>query len=179
MLLVEAEIERQLWQRHGSVAIGFSLGYGEKFGRTIAEGVTTSEATSLRVIPMRALAVYRWDYASIRWGVPLVPYVKAGFQLVHWWTSKGTGTEIADGIPGKGFSFGLVGTAGIAFQLDILDRRLARDFDTGMGVNHTYLFGEYNIAEVNNFGAKQDDGVTAAALDLSARYFMFGLGFEF
>jgi hypothetical protein len=186
MLLVELEIERQLWQKYGSAALGASIGYAEKYGRAITDaGNATSEPTALRVLPMRLLATYRFDYAAIKWGVPLVPYVKGGFQLVHWWATKGAQTEIAsNGATGAGWSYGLVATGGLAFQLDVLDRRLARDFDTGMGVNHTYLFAEFNYAEVDNFGQKTRDASgtpTAynAALDLSARYFMFGLAFEY
>ncbi|MBL8956299.1 MAG: hypothetical protein JNK82_36335 [Myxococcaceae bacterium] len=179
MLLVEGAVERQLFQKHGSAALGASFGYAEKYGRAVAEdGSQTSEPTALRVLPMRIFATYRWDYAAIKWGVPLVPYVKAGFQLVHWWATKGAQTEVAGGGAGAGWSYGIVGTGGLAFQLDVLDRRLARDFDTGMGVNHTYLFAEFNIAEVNNFGARTSTG-GPGALDLSARYFMFGLAFEY
>lgn len=186
MLLVELEIERQVFQKFGSVSVGASLGYAEKYGRALTDsGAMTSEPTALRVLPMRLLAAYRFDYAAIKWGVPLVPYVKGGFQLVHWWATKGAQTEVASNqSTGAGWSYGLVATGGLAFMLDVLDRRLARDFDTGMGVNHTYLFAEFNYAEVDNFGQKTRlaDGTattTNAALDLSARYFMFGLAFEY
>jgi hypothetical protein len=47
-----------------------------------------------------------------------------------------------------------------------------------VGVNHSYLFAEFNIAEVNDFGRKTPSGVPNA-LDLSARFAMFGLAFEF
>ncbi len=186
MLLAEIEVERQLFQKFGSAALGASLGYAEKYGRAISDtGSETSEPTALRVLPMRAHVAYRFDYAAIRWGIPLVPYVKGGFQLVHWWATKGAQTEVAaNQSTGAGWSYGLVATGGLAFMLDVLDRRLARDFDTGMGVNHTYLFAEFNYAEVNNFGQKTRlaDGTPTninAALDLSARYFMFGLAFEY
>lgn len=179
MLLVEAEVERQLFQAFGSAAIGLSVGYAEKYGHALVGTEVTGEATSLRVVPMKALAIYRFDWLAIRFGIPLVPYVKGGFEAVYWWTSKGNGTELADGVAGQGISYGLVGMAGLAFLLDPLDPRLARDFDSGMGVNHTYLFAEYNFAEVNSFGRKQADGVTAAGLDLSSRFAMFGIAFEY
>lgn len=179
MLLAELEVERQLFQAFGSAAVGLSIGYAEKFSHAIATntGETTGEAIALRVLPMKALAVYRFDWAALRYHVPLVPYVKLGFELVYWWAAKGKGTEVAEGIAGNGLSYGVVGALGLAFLLDILDPRLARDFDTGMGVNHTYLFGEYNIAEVNNFGQKVGD--VPATLDVSARFFMFGIAFEY
>lgn len=179
MLLVELEVERQLFQAFGSAAIGFSFGYAEKYGHAVdGSGAETSEATSLRVLPMKLLGIYRFDWAAIRYGIPLVPYAKLGLQLVHWWTTSASGTEIADGVSGGGWSYGVAGALGLAFQLDFLDPRLARDFDNGMGVNHTYLFAEYNIAEINQFGRKYATGVQVG-LDLSARYFMFGLAFEY
>lgn len=180
MLLVELEVERQLFQKFGSAAIGFSAGYAEKYGHAIdSTGAETSEATSLRILPMKLLGVYRWDWAALKYGVPLVPYVKLGFQVVHWWTTSASGTEVANSLSGAGWSYGVLGAGGLAFLLDILDPRLARDFDSGMGVNHTYLFGEFNIAEVNNFGMKAAGTQELATLDLSARYFMFGLAFEY
>ncbi len=185
MLLVELEVERQLFQAFGSAAIGFSFGYAEKYGHAVdGTNMTTSEATSLRILPMKVLGVYRWDWAAQKYNVPLVPYVKLGFQVVHWWTTSASGTEIARNLSGAGWSMGILGAGGLAFLLDVLDQRLARDFDNGIGVNHTYLFAEYNIAEVNNFGIKQRDDMgmptdRLTTLDLSARYFMFGLAFEY
>jgi hypothetical protein len=180
MLLVELEIERELFQAFGSASIGLTLGYGEKYGHSTTQTNDVGEATGLRVLPMKAIAAYRFDWLAIRYGIPLVPYVKLGFELAHWWVMKGGGTEVAtDGTTGAGWTYGVVGAGGLAFQLDILDQRLARDFDNGLGVNHTYIFGEFNIAEVNNFGQKTDDGTTARALDLSSRFFMFGIAFEY
>jgi hypothetical protein len=180
MLLAEMEVERQLFQKFGTAAVGISIGYAEKFGKALDEhGAVTDEATALRVAPLKFLATYRFDYLAQKWNVPLVPYAKVGFALTYWWSAKGSGTEFADGVPGQGWSYGIAGIFGLAFMLDFLDPRLAKDFDTGMGVNHTYFFGEWNITEINDFGHKQADGKTLSALDLSSRYAMFGLAFEF
>jgi hypothetical protein len=181
MLLGQAEVERQLWQRLGTIAIGLSVGYTEKYGHATADatGMMTSEAVSLKFVPMQALIVYRFDYLMTKYNIPLVPFVKVGFELAHWWTSKGTMTpEVADGVNGLGWSYGITSAIGICFLLDILDPRLARDFDTGVGINHSYIFASYNFNEVNDFGRVTADG-TKAALDLSARYPMFGLAFEY
>lgn len=173
MLLGEVEIERQFFQKFGSLAAGFSIGYTEKYGhaRDTVTGEYSSEATSLQLVPMKLLAVYRWDYAAITWSVPLVPYVKGGFVLAPWWSAKGGAVETTSGFYGAGVKFGLAATFGLALQLDFLDPRLARDFDTSAGVNHSYIFAEYSIQEVNNF--------QTTGLDLSSRHWMFGLAFEF
>jgi hypothetical protein len=60
----------------------------------------------------------------------------------------------------------------LSLLLDFLDMRLARDFDTGVGVNHTYLFAEYTLQEVNKFETK-------GTLDLSSQHWMFGISLEF
>ena len=73
---------------------------------------------------------------------------------------------------GQGVKFGIAGVLGLALQLDFIDQRLARDFDSSVGVNHTYLFAEGTLQEMNLFGGSK-------ALDLSSAHFMFGLGFEF
>lgn len=182
MLLVELEVERELFQAFGTASLGASLGYAEKYGHASTTDGSTGEATGLRILPMKAIASYRWDWLAHKHGIPLVPYLKFGFQVVHWWVMKGNQTESVGTAAGAGWSYGLVGAGGLSFMLDPLDPRLARDFDTGMGVNHTYLFAEFNIAEVNNFGAKKlnSAGVAQpATLDLSSRYAMFGIAFEY
>jgi hypothetical protein len=180
MLLVELEIERELFQAFGTASVGLTVGYAEKYGHALVEQTGQSgEATGLRIVPMKAIASYRFDWLANKYGIPLVPYLKLGLQLTYWWATKGGTTEVADGVPGNGWSYGIVAAGGLAFLLDVLDRRLARDFDNGVGVNHTYLFAEYNIAEVNDFGRKLADGTTAAALDLSSRFAMFGIAFEY
>ena len=56
-------------------------------------------------------------------------------------------------------------------MLDVLEPRLARDFDSDVGVNHSYLFAEYTHAEVNNFGG--------GGFNLSTRHWMFGLALDY
>lgn len=119
---------------------------------------------------MKALLVYRWDYAAVKWSIPLVPYLKGGAVFAPWWVTKGGEIEVVDGLRAQGFNVGIVFTGGLALQLDFLDRRLARDFDTSAGVNHTYLFAEWSLQELN---------LTGRQLDLSSRHWMFGLAFEF
>jgi hypothetical protein len=61
----------------------------------------------------------------------------------------------------------------VSLELDFLDPRLARDFDSSIGVNHTYLFAEGTVQGMALFNTKPRD------LDFSSEHFMFGLGFEF
>ena len=174
MLLGEIEFDYQFFQKFGSLAGGISVGYSEKFGLSI-DAVTkerVDQSTGLRIVPIKAMLVYRWDWAKENFHVPLVPYVKGAFVAMPWWVVNGGSLEVFGVSRGEGVKFGLSGMLGLSLELDFLDQRLARDFDSSVGVNHTYLFAEGTIQEMNLFG-------TARGLDLSSKHFMFGLGFEF
>jgi hypothetical protein len=174
MLFGEVELDRELFQAFGTFSVGASIGYGEKFGKAI-DAMTmqvSTESTGIKLVPLKALAVYRWDWAAIKHNIPLVPYLKGGFEMAIWWAVKGNEVNVSDNLPaGPGVRWGVVGVVGLALQIDFLDPRLARDFDTSAGVNHTYLFAEWAVEEVTSFGKP--------GLDLSSRHAMFGLSFEF
>ncbi|SEM90735.1 hypothetical protein SAMN05444354_125106 [Stigmatella aurantiaca] len=172
MLLVELEIQRYFYQGIGSAGVSVSAGYAEKYGKAVnLEGVESPETTSLKVAPLRLGAVYKFDYAAFRWHIPLVPYGKAALIYMPWWVSKGDKTQEVNGRKGRGGRWGYGFTGGVAFLMDVLEPRLARDFDSDLGINHTYLFAEYTYAEVNNFGS--------SGLVLSSRHWMFGLSLDY
>lgn len=177
MLLGELEIDRELWQRIGTLSAGFSIGYAEKYAAAVVVDETggtvpSAERAGFFVLPLRLMAIYRFDWPAQHLGIPLVPYAKLGLAYTPWWTSKGsTGVEYSNGQRGAGGKWGWAGIAGVQFLLDALEPRLAKDFDTDFGINHTYLFAEYVYEDVNNFGGK--------GLDLSSRRWSFGLAFEF
>ncbi|MHB8875802.1 MAG: MXAN_2562 family outer membrane beta-barrel protein [Myxococcaceae bacterium] len=172
MLLAEIEVDRQLWREIGSLGVGVSVGYAEKYGwAKLDDGTVSSERTALMVVPIKALAVYRFDYAAERWRIPLVPYAKAGLAFTPYWITKGGKLEFVNGRRGAGTNWGLAGVLGLSFLLDVLEPRLARDFDSDLGVNHSYLFAEFVIQDVRSFGAR--------TFDLSSRHWMFGLTLEY
>lgn len=173
MLLGELELDYQFFQSMGSLAVGLSGGYAEKFGMAVdaTTGTPTSQATGLKLVPLKALLIYRFDWFSLKHDIPLVPYAKAGFVVMPWWVLNGSDVEVSDGLRGSGVSYGLAGVLGLALTLDFLDPRLSRDFDTSVGVNHSYLFAEFTLQEMGLF--------QAGSMDLSSRHWNFGLGFEF
>jgi hypothetical protein len=172
MLLFEVELQRYYYQGIGSAGVGFSAGYAEKYADTITEtDEVAAEKTALKVVPLQLKGLYKFDYAAFRWGVPLVPYGKLGLIYTPWWINKGSDTQNLGDRKGKGGRWGYGLTLGAAFMLDVLDRRLARDFDTDMGVNHSYFFAEWTYSEVNNFGRP--------GLVLSSRHWMFGLALDY
>jgi hypothetical protein len=172
MLLFEMELQRYFFQRFGSAGVGFSAGYAEKYADSITEaGEVAEEKTALKVVPLKLNALYKFDYAAFHWHVPLVPYGKLGLIYMPWWINKGDNTQELDGRSGKGGRWGYGLTLGAAFLLDVLEPRLARDFDSDLGVNHSYFFAEWTYAEVNNFGSP--------GLVLSSRHWMFGLALDY
>lgn len=175
MLMGEIEIEYQVFQKFGSLAVGISGGYGEKYGSSIdaVSREAISQSTGLVLIPLKALLVYRFDWLKQKTQIPLVPYAKGAFVTMPWWITNGAGIEIVNGVRGEGVQFGLAAVLGLAFELDFLDQRLARDFDSSLGVNHTYLFAEGTIQAMNLFPT------VGPPLNLSSQHFMFGLGLEF
>lgn len=174
LLLGEVQFDYQFFQRFGSLSGGISVGYGEKFGKSLAAdtGATIEQSTGLRLLPLKAVLSYRFDWAKQRWAVPLVPYLKGAFVAMPWWMTNGGEIEVSAGERAEGIKYGVAGVLGLLLELDFLDQRLARDFDTGLGVNHSYLFAEYTVQDMRLFNT------SALALDFSSYHWMFGLAFE-
>lgn len=172
LLLFEAELQRFFYEGIGTAGFSLSAGYGEKYAPArLAGGGEAAEVTALKVIPLSANVFYKFDYAAFEWGIPFVPYGKLGLIYTPWWVNKGDETEMANGVSASGGKWGWGATGGIAFMLDVLEPRFARDFDSDLGVNHSYLFAEFTYADVNNFGA--------GGLNLSSRRWMFGLALDY
>ncbi len=180
LLRGDLELDYQLFQSFGVLSAAASIGYGEKVGAAVLPGTTSKTSTTalLRFLPLKALATYRFDYLNQRYSVPIVPYLKAGLVMMQWWSIKGADLESTIDFTGEGREFGYSLVGGIAICLDFLDRRMARDFDTGTGVNHSYLFAEGTFEQVNNFGVRPGAN-EAKRPDLSGRYVSFGLALEF
>lgn len=172
LLVVEVELQRFFYQGIGTAGVGLSAGYGEKYSAAkLTGGGDAAEKTALKLVPLQLNGFYKFDYAAFEWGIPLVPYAKLGLVYTPWWMTKGNDTEVVNGNKASGGKWGWAGTVGVAFLMDVLEPRFARDFDSDLGVNHTYLFAEYAHSEVNNFGGK--------GLVLSSRRWMFGLALDY
>lgn len=175
MLLGEVEVDYQFFQKVGSLGVGVSIGYAEKFGRSIdaATNERVAQSTGISLVPIKALLVYRFDWLKENYHIPLVPYAKGAVVLMPWWMVNGGALSAVGVERAEGLKAGLAAVGGLALEIDFLDPRLARDFDSSVGVNHTYLFAEATFQEMNVFA------VSPVPLDFSSRHFMFGLGFEF
>jgi hypothetical protein len=178
ILLGELEFDKQFFQSFGTLAAGFSLGYGEVYGHGVYgsgtdAGTASEDSTALRLVPLKLLAVYRFDVLAKRYDIPLVPFLKVGLVDVLWQSLDGTGavSKGLDGKKGEGGRLGYEGALGLSLLLDFFDQSLADEFDKDVGVNHSYLFGEYRIDKIDGFGSK--------GIILSDNIFSAGLALEF
>ncbi len=174
MLLFEIEGDRFLWQKVGAAGVGLSFGYAEKYAPAKVAGdpsILANESTALKVLPLRVMGLYRLDYAALHLDIPLVPYVKAGLVVTPWWVTKGGKLEFVEGSRSVGVKYGYGFTGGISLMLDYFEPRLAKDFHSDLGVDHSYIFAEFTYENVNNFGRP--------GLDLSSRHWMFGFSLDY
>jgi len=177
MLFGGGEIDFIAWHGYGAVSVGFAAGYSELYAPAILvtndanNGQPSTEKTALLIFPLRLPVAYRFDVTWSRWRIPFVPYVKLALLATPWRVTKGGTTEVVNGQTGSGLKWGYGFTVGLAFILDVLSTQMAKDMHTDTGIRHTYIFAEYNYDKLDDFGK--------VGLNLSARYFTFGLGFEF
>ncbi len=175
VLMTQVEYDYEFYNRFGVAAVGATFGYARNRGKArLSDGQPSNDPTTFHLIPLSLSAVYRFDYLAERYRVPFVPHLKAGFDYYIWWITNAEGkvARAKDGAAGQGGTFGGHVTFGMAFHMDFLAPDMAQTFDTDVGVNNTYLFAEYLMAWVNDFGSSR-------SFDLSSRTFLFGIAFEF
>lgn len=139
-------------------------------GRVFVDNESTclsNRETTVQVIPVQGLLVYRLDTLDRKFGVPLIPYLKGGVALHNFRVSDASGEE-------WGATLGMVLLAGLALNLGALEPRaqlaLRRDF----GIDRVTLFLEYSGSWINGLGGSS----SATRLDLSEQGFNGGLGIE-
>lgn len=133
----------------------------------------SAEDTTLTITPAYLVGVLRADYLARRYGVPVVPYGKAGVGGALWASSIATGVVTRDRVKGSGRSWGTHFAVGAAFLLDVIDPSTARSADTSVGVNNTYAFLEWMRNDLGDlFESKPQMRVGAST-------WVAGLAFEF
>ncbi len=177
MWFFEAELDWELFQQFGSLSLGLAGGFATVYGHGLLASDPTRktfspDGTSLNTIPVRALAVYRFDWAYQKFGIPLIPFGKVGIAETFWWATNGSGSVPSfNGGHASGGKSGYELAAGIAFALNWLDPTLARDLDRDSGINGAYLTAQYVKLTADNFGKP--------GLNLSSHFWLFGIGLEF
>jgi hypothetical protein len=131
----------------------------------------SAEDTNLTIFPMYAVVVLRADVVPRELHIPLVPYVKGGLGFAFWRASNGLGTSEANGVSGKGHTWGTHVAIGLALHLNDFDNAAAVNLDNSVGINHTYAFFELMSAQLTGLGQKE-------ALFVGANTWVVGLAFE-
>lgn len=182
----QVEFDWEILQVFGTLAVGAQVGYWKENARacyripleasgwkTCTQRDRSGDNTSLRLIPLAALLVYRMDEAARRWGIPIVPYGKIGLNYTIWTINNGDG-KVPDykGGRGQGGTAGWQAAAGIALQLDFIDPAAAREFDSDSGINHTYAF--FEVDHVDGSGLYRSN-----VLHVGDNTWFAGLMFEF
>ncbi|HEU4409539.1 MAG TPA: MXAN_2562 family outer membrane beta-barrel protein [Polyangiaceae bacterium] len=130
----------------GTFGPGFGWSRSSRSAKAFVLNSTTDrsgEDTTLVIMPMYAVGVLRADYLAREYGVPLVPYAKAGLGFALWSSSISTGVVTRDGVEGRGRSWGPHYALGAAFLLDVIDPSAAHSMDKSVGVNNTYAYIEW------------------------------------
>ncbi len=167
----------------GTFGPGVSIGYTNLSGNSTflmphtppggMETCSSGETTSLAIVPIYAVGVFRVDVLWRELRIPFVPYVKAGLGYALWRASNTLGTSNADGVSGEGHTWGSQLAAGLAFNLNLLDEYAAKNFDDQMGVNNTYAFAEYMWSNYQGLGLQSDP------LRVGDATWVVGLAWEF
>ncbi len=153
--------EWQFFHAGGPLSLGVTVGYfGDKANALIADGFAESDnvrsaadKTRFNIVPLTVLFGYRFELLADRFRVPLVPYARGGVGYGFWWEKKGGKISTNDaGKKAHGGSFGWQVNLGLMVRLDFLERGTAIDLDRLTGINHTYIFGEWQFSHLDGFG---------------------------
>jgi hypothetical protein len=165
----------------GPLGIGTQIGFlRDTADALVAEPVAgesvRSRADTVRfgMVPLALLATYRFELVADYFKVPLVPYIKAGVAYSFWWIKDGTKKVAVNqqGEKGRGGVIGWQMNPGIMLRLDFIERGSAKKLDVSTGINHTYIFGEFQLSRLRNFGVGN-------SIDLGDKTFFGGLAIEF
>lgn len=153
--------EWQFYHLGGSFSLGTTIGIFRDTAQALQ--LEPNDAGSFRnaadqatfnVVPITVLLGYRFELLADRFKVPLVPYARGGLGYGFWWATKGGDiSTTADGQKTRGGSLGWQANLGLMLRLDFIDRSSAVDLDRNTGVNHTYLFGEWQFSHLDGFGS--------------------------
>ncbi|MBW2733023.1 MAG: hypothetical protein JRH20_11580 [Deltaproteobacteria bacterium] len=182
-LMFQTEFDFQVWRGFGSIGVGGSIGYFTKGGAPFADdsvdgapasgNITVAGETSITLVPLSLLAVYRFDVLAQRYNIPLVPYIKLGLSYTFWFMDKGDGSIASyEGDDAEGGSLGWQINLGVALLLDVFEPQSAKTLDMDLGVNHTYIFIELYHLDANGFSGE-------TALNVGDTSFLAGLAIEF
>ncbi|MCE9574094.1 MAG: hypothetical protein K8W52_13190 [Deltaproteobacteria bacterium] len=174
-IVPELEVDRIVWSGFGQVGVGGSIGFLGKTANAFVDGSIPGEPnrprspgdeTSFRLMPMAVTASYRLTYFDDRFGVPVIPYIRAGFSYYMWWIRQPSGelAQLADKNchpdnadhacaenKAIGASAGVQASIGLAIRAERIDADAAGSMAES-GIEHAGFYIEYQAAKVDGFG---------------------------
>jgi hypothetical protein len=166
------DVDRVLWDRLGQLGAGISIGYlgksAKAFQTTPIAGTTDifprapGDTNSFHLIPLALSAVYRFTYPDDEYGIPLIPYVRAGLGYYIWWVTapngdfasvcKDGGMSPCEKDTAAGASLGFVGSIGLSLRAERIDAAAARSMRES-GIEHAGFYAELSYGKVDGFGS--------------------------
>jgi hypothetical protein len=184
-LRYQLEVDWEVAHPFGTFLLGATLGFWQNYGKglvadsagnPIVPHTPSSDTALLDVMPLGAIATYRFDLLADRWPrFPLIPYVQAGLMRALWASFSGTGSVSKDNIRGgrgSGWTYGYTTALGVAVSLDAIDPPLAREAYVDTGIQRTSVFAEYGWTYLDDFSK-------SGTLILSDHAWRFGVSVEF
>jgi hypothetical protein len=156
----------------GTLGPGIGWGYTKASADSRITGTTerSDQRTTLSVMPLYLVGVFRADILARETPVPLVGYAKGGLGYALWWVSGPDQLARNDGVVGKGSSYGPQFALGGMLMLDELDEESAIELDNAAGINNSYLFVEWYASNLDCFGGE--------CMQVGANTWMLGLALE-
>jgi hypothetical protein len=174
-ILTMLDVDRIVWSGFGQVGIGFSAGYWQKTARTFTIDSMPSDNmrpraadhNAFRLIPTELSATYRFTWLDDNYGVPTVPYARAGLGYYIWWISVAdhyahacaNPTNSAFCAPGQshndkalGATAGVQGAIGLAIRAERIDASTAMSMQQS-GIQHAGIYAELSDARIHGFGS--------------------------
>jgi hypothetical protein len=182
------DVDRFLWTGFGQLGVGFSIGYMQWFAHTFIEPKdptqprtrSPADTNTFRLVPMSMTAVYRYTKLDDDYGVPVVPYVRAGLSYYLWWINvngsiasvcKDPAADMCVGNKALGASLGVTGSIGIAIRAERIDASTAMSMQQS-GIQHAGIYAELSVAKVDGFGSD-------SKLSVGDKTWFAGVDFEF
>lgn len=190
-ILPVVDVERFFYRGFGQAGLGVSLGYMGKKAHAWLAGSDPNDAmrpraegdtNTFRLFPLTLSAVYRFSFLDDEYGIPIVPYARAGLGYYVWWVvapngdfasscKTGGDTMGCDKTTAAGASLGFVGSVGLAIRAERIDPAAARSMRES-GIEHAGFYGEYSVGKVDGFGSDKKLSVGDAT-------WFAGVDFEF
>jgi hypothetical protein len=161
-ILPMLDVDRIVWRRFGEIGIGGTIGFVNKSAKAFENGSnpndpdrprSSGDRNSFRLLPLAALATYRFTYLDDTYGIPLIPYVRGGLSYYVWWVKAPSGsTANYAGNKARGGSFGVQGAIGLSLRAERIDADAAKTMREG-GLLHAGFYAELSTAKVDGFGS--------------------------